>query len=47
MEKGVFSICTGRGSLKLGPPITISENTLKEGLQVYEECLNEIINYVK
>tara|TARA_Y100000768_G_scaffold387719_1_gene379989 strand:+ start:894 stop:2255 length:1362 start_codon:yes stop_codon:yes gene_type:complete len=44
MEKGVFSICTGRGSLKLGPPITISESALIEGLKVYEDCLGEMIS---
>ena len=43
MEKGVFSICTGRGSLKLGPPLSISESALKEGLRVYEECLGELL----
>ena len=42
MEKGVFSICTGRGTLKLGPPITIPEDALLEGLSVYEECFNEL-----
>ena len=43
MEKGVFSICTGRGSLKLGPPLSISESALREGLRVYEECLEELL----
>jgi len=42
MEKGVFSICTGRGILKLGPPLTIPESALIEGLNVYEECFKEI-----
>ena len=37
MEKGVFSICTGRGTLKLGPPISIPDDALIEGLKVYEE----------
>ena len=41
MEKGVFSICTGRGTLKLGPPLTIPESALIEGLNVYEECLKK------
>ena len=39
MEKGVFSICTGRGTLKLGPPVSIDPNVLIEGLDVYEECM--------
>ena len=42
MEKGVFSICTGRGTLKLGPPLTIPKDALIEGLNVYEECFNEL-----
>jgi 4-aminobutyrate aminotransferase-like enzyme len=42
MEKGVFSICTGRGSIKLGPPLTIPKNALVEGLRVYEECFEEL-----
>ncbi len=42
MEKGVFSICTGRGTLKLGPPLTIPEDALIEGLDVYEECFLEL-----
>ena len=43
MEKGVFSICTGRGTLKLGPPLTITTSALREGLDVYEECLREML----
>ena len=42
MEKGVFSICTGRGTLKLGPPLTIPDDALIEGLSVYEECFDEL-----
>ena len=41
MEKGVFSICTGRGTLKLGPPLTIPKTALKEGLDIYEQCFKE------
>jgi 4-aminobutyrate aminotransferase-like enzyme len=42
MEKGVFSICTGKGTIKLGPPLTISKEALLEGLDVYEECFQEL-----
>ena len=42
MEKGIFSICTGRGTLKIGPPLTIPDAALIEGLEVYEECFNEL-----
>jgi len=43
MEKGVFSICTGKGTLKLGPPLTIPDEALIEGLDVYEECFAELL----
>ncbi len=42
MEKGVFSICTGRGTLKIGPPLSIPDEALIEGLRVYEECFDEL-----
>jgi len=42
MEKGVFSICTGRGTLKIGPPLSIPDDALIEGLKVYEECFDEL-----
>lgn len=41
MEKGVFSICTGRGTIKLGPPLIMPVSALVEGLRVYEECFKE------
>lgn len=43
MEKGVFSIRTGLGTLKLGPPLSIPDDVLIEGLQVYEECFEELL----
>ena len=42
MEKGVFSICTGKGTIKIGPPLTIPDDALIEGLRVYEECFEEL-----
>ena len=42
MEKGVFSICTGKGTIKIGPPLTIPDDALIEGLKVYEECFDEL-----
>ena len=44
MEKGVFSICTGRGTIKLGPPLVIPDDALVEGLSVYEECFAELLS---
>jgi 4-aminobutyrate aminotransferase/diaminobutyrate-pyruvate transaminase/4-aminobutyrate aminotransferase/(S)-3-amino-2-methylpropionate transaminase len=43
MQKGVYSIRTGCGTIKLGPPLTISEDALKEAIQVYRESMNELI----
>ena len=42
MEKGVFSICTGRGTIKLGPPLVMPVTALVEGFRVYEECFKEL-----
>lgn len=41
LYKGVFSIRTGRGTLKLGPPLNIPDEALIEGLRVYEEAIAE------
>jgi len=43
MEKGVFLIRTGRGSLKFGPPLTISDEALFEGLSAVEEAIKECL----
>lgn len=42
MQKGLLLIHTGRESIKLGPPLTIPDDALKEGLDVLEEALSEI-----
>ena len=43
MQKGVYSIRTGCGTIKLGPPLTITEDALKEAINVYIECMHEMI----
>ncbi len=43
MQKGVFIIRTGRGSLKFGPPLNIPDDALLEGLEVIEEGIKELI----
>ena len=43
MQKGVYSIRTGCGTIKLGPPLTISESALEEAVNVYIECMREMI----
>jgi 4-aminobutyrate aminotransferase-like enzyme len=42
LEKGVFHISTGRGTIKLGPPLTISDEALIEGLSVTGDAIVEI-----
>ena len=43
-EKGLLVVHTGRESIKLGPPLTISDDALIEGLEVIIESFNEIID---
>lgn len=42
MQKGVFGIRTGRGTLKIGPPLSIPDDALREGMAVIEECIAEL-----
>jgi 4-aminobutyrate aminotransferase-like enzyme len=42
LEKGVFHISTGRGTIKLGPPLTITDEALIEGLSVTGDAIVEI-----
>lgn len=42
MQKGLLLVHTGRESLKIGPPLTISEDALQEGLHVLDECFTEV-----
>ncbi len=42
MQKGVFTIRTGRGTLKFGPPLNIPDDALVEGLQVIGEAIAEL-----
>lgn len=39
MKEGVLLVYTGRESIKLGPPLTISESALIEGLSVFKKNL--------
>ena len=43
MQKGLLLVYTGRESIKIGPPLTISREALNEGLDVFEECIKEVI----
>ena len=44
MQKGLLVVHTGRESIKLGPPLTISDDALAEGIGVLEESIGEIEN---
>lgn len=43
LHKGVFNIHTGRGTIKLGPPLNIPDDALVEGLRAMEEAIAELI----
>lgn len=43
MQKGLLVVHTGRESIKLGPPLTIPDAALAEGLDVFEEAFAEVV----
>ena len=43
MQKGLLLIHTGRESIKLAPPLTITEDALAEGLEVLDCCIDEAV----
>ena len=43
MQKGLLVVHTGRESIKLGPPLNISDEALIEGLLIIEEIIGEYI----
>ena len=44
MQKGLLVVHTGRESIKLAPPLTITKEALIEGLMVFEEAIEESIS---
>ena len=44
MQKGLLLVYTGRESIKTGPPLTIPDDVLNEGLDVLEKCIAEVDN---
>ena len=46
MQKGLLVVHTGRESIKMGPPLTISESALLEGLQVLRDSIFEVLSEV-
>ena len=43
MQKGLLVVHTGRESIKLGPPLTISDDALLEGIAVLSESIGEVM----
>jgi len=42
-QKGLLVVHTGRESIKLAPPLSITEEAMLEGLTVIEQCIKESI----
>jgi len=42
MQKGLLLVHTGRESIKIGPPLIVSDEALKEGLCVLNESIEEL-----
>jgi 4-aminobutyrate aminotransferase-like enzyme len=42
MQKGLLVVHTGRESIKIGPPLVISDEALEEGIEVIKESIEEI-----
>lgn len=47
MQKGLLLVHTGRESIKIGPPLTIPDEALIEGLNVLEESVAEVDKEIK
>jgi len=47
MQKGLLLVHTGRESIKIGPPLTILDGALEEGLNVIDEAIAEVIQVTK
>jgi 4-aminobutyrate aminotransferase / (S)-3-amino-2-methylpropionate transaminase / 5-aminovalerate transaminase len=41
MQRGLLVVHTGRESIKLAPPLSITEDALLEGLNVLDECIHD------
>lgn len=43
MQKGLLVVHTGRESIKIGPPLTITDEALIEGVEVIREAIKELV----
>jgi 4-aminobutyrate aminotransferase-like enzyme len=44
MQKGLLMVRTGRGTLKIGPPLSIPEDAVIEGTAVIQEAVGECLD---
>ena len=44
MQKGLLLVHTGRESIKIAPPLSITKEAMLEGMQVLREAIGECIN---
>ena len=44
MRKGLLVVHTGRESIKIGPPLTISDDALLEGIDVLKESIKYVLD---
>jgi 4-aminobutyrate aminotransferase / (S)-3-amino-2-methylpropionate transaminase / 5-aminovalerate transaminase len=42
-QKGLLVVHTGRESIKLAPPLSITEEAMREGIEVLDQCIKESI----
>jgi 4-aminobutyrate aminotransferase-like enzyme len=42
-QKGLLVVHTGRESIKLAPPLSITKEAMLEGVEVIEQCIKESI----
>jgi len=46
MQKGLLIVHTGRESIKIGPPLTITEDALLEGLEVLNISIEKVFRSI-
>ena len=47
MQKGLLVVHTGRESIKIGPPLVITEEALIEGINVIDESIEELDKIIR
>ena len=45
MQKGLLVVHTGRESIKLGPPLIITDEALLEAMSVFQEAIIEVMGH--